>query len=86
MAGYVTADVMLLLHAARPVRGNENAAQITIISQIDTRAKGPQWLFAFKDSDKKSIGTMNREVRESLYSQLKNLKLIEFALRIWFVN
>ena len=47
--GYVTADVLMHSFAATPIkdsRGNDTgASSITIISQVDTRAKGPGQLF-----------------------------------------
>lgn len=37
---------MLLMHVARPAK-SKNSCNITIISQVDTRVKGPQWLLSF---------------------------------------
>lgn len=34
MPGYVTADVMLLLYAAKPVKNSKGTCNITIISQV----------------------------------------------------
>jgi hypothetical protein len=65
--GYVTADVLCLIHVARPIRGSKSACNISIISQVDTRAKESQWLSGFLSVDpSKAVGVMNREdlVRE----------------------
>lgn len=69
MPGYVTADIMLLMHVAKPVKNNRNLCNITIISQVDTRVQGPQWLLSFITEDSaigNDIGTLRREdlVRE----------------------
>jgi hypothetical protein len=64
--GYVTADVLCLIHVARPIRGSKSTCNISIISQVDTRAK-EQWLSGFLSEDPaKAVGLMNREdlVRE----------------------
>lgn len=77
LPGYVTADVMLLVHAAFPLgpSGTANAAngscgsQITIVSQIDTRVKGPQWMLSFMTTAEEGgggglgndIGTLRRD-------------------------
>ena len=51
--GHVTSDVMLLMHVARPIgpksaaTGQYSAASVTIVSQVDTRAKGAQWWWPF---------------------------------------
>ena len=34
LPGYVTADVMSLIHVARPVKGSRNMCEIAIISQV----------------------------------------------------
>jgi hypothetical protein len=39
LADYVTVDVMLTLHVARPIKGNKTAAQISVIKQVDTHSK-----------------------------------------------
>eukprot|EP00606_Chrysophyceae_sp_TOSAG23-5_P000695 GSChrysophyteH2.ASY1.ANO1.392.1 assembled CDS len=45
--GYVTADVLMQMYVARPVPGSNGASSITIVSQVDTRAKGPgQWFLS----------------------------------------
>lgn len=44
---HITSDVMLQLHTARPVKGNKGVAALTIVSQVDTRAKGAQWWWPF---------------------------------------
>eukprot|EP00605_Chrysophyceae_sp_TOSAG23-4_P000510 GSChrysophyteH1.ASY1.ANO1.572.1 assembled CDS len=66
--GYVTADVLLQMHVARPVPGNKNASSITIVSQVDTRAKGPgQWFLSLVgEDDSGPIGVTRRNdlVRE----------------------
>jgi hypothetical protein len=47
---YVTAEVLLLLYAAFPVKiGKETSSVITIISQIDSRTKGSSWLIGTSD-------------------------------------
>eukprot|EP00981_Chlorochromonas_danica_P009639 scaffold2798_cov160-Ochromonas_danica.AAC.8 len=51
MSGYVTADVMLVLYIARPIKGNKSASSITIIQQIDTHIKeGAAWTFLYNGS------------------------------------
>lgn len=67
MPGYVTADVLLLMHVATPVKGSKNMCNITIISQVDTRVQGPQWLLSFiTEEGPNDIGVLGREdlVRE----------------------
>jgi hypothetical protein len=62
MPGYVTADVLLLMHVARPVKGSKNMCNITIISQVDTRVKGPQWLLSFiTEEGANDIGVVGRD-------------------------
>lgn len=63
MSGYVTADVLVLLHIARPIiGGNKNTCQITTISQVDTRTQGPQWLLSFLAEDgSDAIGVPNQD-------------------------
>jgi tRNA A-37 threonylcarbamoyl transferase component Bud32 len=60
MPGYVTADVLLLLHVAKPVKGSKSTCQITIISQVDTRAKGGMLMSLVQNEGKKKVGAMNR--------------------------
>lgn len=47
--GYTTAEVLLLLHAARPIPGNKDFCDITIISQVDSRTKAPKWLLSLTE-------------------------------------
>lgn len=47
--GYTTAEVLLLLHAARPIPGNKDFCDITIISQVDSRTKAPKWLISLTE-------------------------------------
>lgn len=60
---YITADVMLLLHVARPIKGNKTASQISVISQIDTRSKGRHWLLSFTGAEeaKADIAGLRKE-------------------------
>lgn len=46
ISDYTTADVMLMLYVAKPIKGNKNASQITVISQINTRSK-THWTLPF---------------------------------------
>lgn len=66
--GHVTADVLLLMHVARPIKGSKNTCNITTISQVDTRAKGSQWILSFLAAEDGSdhIGVPRQEdlVRE----------------------
>ena len=74
IAEYVTADVMLLLHVARPIKGNKTASQITIINQIDTHSKGG--IISFGSSESKAIAGLRKEdlVRElKMCADLPNL-------------
>lgn len=77
MVGYVTADVLLLMHVARPVKGSKNMCNITIISQVDTRVQGPQWLLSFiTEEGGNDIGVLGKEdlVRELMASgNLQNI-------------
>lgn len=51
MASYITADVMLVLYIARPIKGNKTAATISIIQQIDTHVKeGTSWTFMYNSN------------------------------------
>jgi hypothetical protein len=47
--GYATAEILLLLHAARPIPGNKDFCDITIISQVDSRTKAPKWLISLTE-------------------------------------
>lgn len=64
---YVTANVMLSLYVARPIRGNKTASTITIISQVDPRMNetGISW-WGGDDLSTHSITGLRREdlVRE----------------------
>ena len=68
MPGYVTADVLLLMHVARPTK-SRNSCNITIISQVDTRVQGPQWLLSFIADEGTDIGLLRRD---DLVRELKN--------------
>lgn len=46
-SNHVTVDVLSLLYVARPIKGNKNACQITIISQIDSRIGNTGWLLSY---------------------------------------
>lgn len=46
--GHITEDVLLFLHAASPVKGNENCCAVSIIYQIDQHAKSPKWVRSLK--------------------------------------
>lgn len=64
---YVTADVMLLLHVAQPVKGSKNMSNITIISQVNTHSRSPQWLLAFTgEQGSRALGRLHKDdlVRE----------------------
>jgi hypothetical protein len=74
---YITADVMLLLHIAKPIKGNKTASQICIINQIDSHAKSSA-LFSFggESSKNKDIAGLRKEdlVRElKMCADLPNL-------------
>jgi serine/threonine protein kinase len=60
MPGYVTADVLLLMHVAKPIKGSKSTCEITIISQVDTRAKGGMLMSLVQNEGKKKVGAMNR--------------------------
>jgi hypothetical protein len=49
ITGYATAEILLLLHAARPIAGNKDVCDITIISQVDSRTKAPKWLISLTE-------------------------------------
>ncbi len=66
---YVTADVMLLLHVARPIKGNKTASQITIINQIDSHSK-TGWYLPFGGEGQKAK-TMAGLRQEDLVRELK---------------
>jgi len=68
--GYVTADVLMQMYVARPVKGSKGASSITIVSQIDTRAKGPgQWFLSLVGED--GSDTIGVPRREDLVRELK---------------
>jgi tRNA A-37 threonylcarbamoyl transferase component Bud32 len=69
IAGYVTADVMLLMYVAKPI--SANAAAITIISQVDTRGKGSQWLLSFITEDSSLGNDIGMLRRDDLIRELK---------------
>lgn len=59
LSGHVTADVLLLLHVARPVKGSKGSCAITTISQVDARAQaGNGWLLSFLSDESNNIGTV----------------------------
>eukprot|EP00595_Chromulina_sp_UTEXLB2642_P002875 CAMPEP_0196763952 /NCGR_PEP_ID=MMETSP1095-20130614/5090_1 /TAXON_ID=96789 ORGANISM="Chromulina nebulosa, Strain UTEXLB2642" /NCGR_SAMPLE_ID=MMETSP1095 /ASSEMBLY_ACC=CAM_ASM_000446 /LENGTH=721 /DNA_ID=CAMNT_0042118303 /DNA_START=526 /DNA_END=2688 /DNA_ORIENTATION=- len=72
MPGYVTADILLLMHVAKPHPTNPNMCNITIISQIDTRVQGPQWLLSFITEESNGLGNNITSLRkEDLIRELK---------------
>eukprot|EP01038_Epipyxis_sp_PR26KG_P005248 gene5248-7293_t len=62
---YSTADVMTLMHVAKPVKGSKgNMSNITIISQVDTRSSG-QWLLSYmREEDEIGIFGKDDLIRE----------------------
>lgn len=48
-AGHTTAEVLLLLHAATPIRGVAGTCEISIISQVDSRSRAPKWLLSLTE-------------------------------------
>jgi hypothetical protein len=74
---YITADVMLLLHIAKPIKGNKTASQICIINQIDSHAKSSTLFSLGGESNKnKDIAGLRKEdlVRElKMCADLPNL-------------
>lgn len=74
---YVTADVLLLLYAARPVPGSKSMSNITIISQVDTRSRSPQWLLSFMmDDNMGKVGVLGKEDLVRELKQCGNLQNI----------
>lgn len=72
---YVTADVMLLLHVARPIKGSKTASQICIINQIDSHSKGSLMSFGGETKAKDIAGLRKEDlVRElKMCADLPNL-------------
>ena len=75
---YITADVILLMHVARPIKGNKTASMITIINQIDTHSKGGYtgWVFGGDGEKSRDIAGLRKEdlVRElKMCGDLPNL-------------
>lgn len=76
---YVTADVMCLMHVAKPVKGSKGTCNIMIVSQVDTRAKGPQWLMSFiAEEGRANIGTLGKD---DLVRELKQSENLQNILR-----
>jgi hypothetical protein len=67
--GYATADVLLLLHAASPVKGNKDVCNLTIVSQIDSRSEAPKWLLSLTEE---SGGIIAAPRKMDLVRELKN--------------
>lgn len=58
----VTSDVMLLMYVARPSRSNKSMANITIVSQVDSRAKDANWWpFAMINKDRGKLVAAKKE-------------------------
>jgi hypothetical protein len=70
ISDYVTADVMLLLHVAKPIKGNKTASQITVIHQIDSHTKGGL-LPSFGLSDSAGNNAIAGLRKEDLVRELK---------------
>ena len=59
LPGHVTADVLMLLHVARPIKGSQGTCAITTISQVDARAQtGNSWLLSFLSDESNNIGNL----------------------------
>lgn len=71
MAGFVTADVMLLIYTAKPVKGVKNMCNITVISQVDTRMQGGQWLLSFLTEEGSLGNAMGGFRKEDLVREMK---------------
>ena len=69
--GYVTADVLTMMHVARPIKGARGACSITIVSQVDTRGKGTgQWLMSFLTAEEgREIGVRTEDLVRELQLQ-----------------
>lgn len=69
--GYVTADVLTMMHVARPIKGAKGACSITIVSQVDTRGKGPgQWLMSFLTAEEgMEVGVRTEDLVRELQLQ-----------------
>lgn len=80
LSGYITAEVLFLCHVSAPVAGSKKTCSVTVISQVDTKTKGPNWLMSMIADDGADIGVTNREdlVRELKASGgLQNILLSE---------
>jgi len=64
---YITADVMLLMHVAYPIKGSKSMSNIAIISQVNTHSK-VGWLSSMLNADLggSSLGRLHKDdlVRE----------------------
>ena len=64
---YITADVMILMHVAYPIKGSKSMSNITIISQVNTHSK-VGWLSSMLNADLggASLGRLHKDdlVRE----------------------
>jgi hypothetical protein len=57
---YTTAEVLLLLHIATPIYGSKQTCDISIISQVDSRARAPKWLLSLTEEGGGIIGAPRR--------------------------
>ena len=66
--GHTTAEVLLLLHAAMPIRGVADTCDISIISQVDSRSRAPKWLLSLTEE---GGGVISAPRRMDLVRELK---------------
>ena len=67
---YITADVMILMHVAYPIKGSKSMSNITIISQVNTHSK-VGWLSSMLNADLGGA-SLGRVHKDDLVRELKS--------------
>jgi hypothetical protein len=52
---YVTAEVLLMAHAARPIKGSPERSMLVVVSQIDARSRS-SWLTGMLSNNETMFG------------------------------
>jgi hypothetical protein len=74
------------MHVAHPVRGSKTMSNISIISQVNTHSRSPQWLKAFTgEQASQSLGGLHKDDLGTYFHTYLPIYM-HCGMDVWFVS